>query len=357
MPFALPKPSEANNPPQPALRLGFVLTDQFTLTAFSGFVDVLRLAADHGGRSRQIHASWSVMSAGGESRTSSSGQTVTGLQPLSDPAAFDYIAVCGGNDYVTNHVSEELLAWLRSATAVRTRLIGICTGTFTLAQAQVIGPRTVCVHWNVLDVFRSRFPKVDAVVDRLFVDEGDLITCAGSTAAVDLGLYLVARHCGRDKAQQAMRHMMLQGIRPAHVPQAHFYDDLAHLDDVRVRQAAHFIEQRIDNPPSLDAIARYIGISSRQLERAFNSALGMSPMAFYRHVRLQYGRWLLLNNAGSITQIALDCGFSDGAHFSREFSSHFGASPRSYLKQNQIRGETAFASSRAPKANHALNDL
>lgn len=334
MPFKTPSVQNIPAAPGPSLRIGFVLTDQFTLTAFSGFIDVLRLAADRGGRSRQIHASWTVMSAAGEPRTSSSGQTMSNLQPLSDPTAFDYIAVCGGNDYEVNRIPDELIAWLKTAAQARTRFVGICTGTFTLAQANVVGPRTVCVHWNVLDVFRARFPGLNAVVDRLFVDEGDLITCAGSTAAVDLGLYLVARHCGRDKAQQAMRHMMLQGMRPAHMPQPHFYEDLvAHLDDVRVRQAAHFIEQRIDDPPSLEAIARYVGISARQLERAFNAALGMSPMAFYRHVRLQYGRWRLLNNAGSITQIAHDCGYADGAHFSREFSAHFGMSPRSFLKE------------------------
>ena len=66
-----------------------------------------------------------------------------------------------------------------------------------------------------------------------------------------------------------MRHMMLQGVRPARVPQAHFRSDLSGIQDLRVRQAAHFIEQRIDNPPPLDAIARYVGVGRRQLERAF----------------------------------------------------------------------------------------
>ena len=233
---------------------------------------------------------------------------------------------------------ERLRSWLRLAAAQRVRLLGICTGTFALAQADVIGPRTVCVHWNVLDTFRERFPQTRAVVDRLFVDEGDLISCAGSTAAIDLALYLAARHCGRDKAQQAMRHMMLQGVRPGRVPQAHFHTDLSGIQDLRVRQAAHFIEQRIDNPPPLDASARYVGVGRRQLERAFRVATGMSPMAFQRQLRLEYGSWLLLNNPSSITQIALDCGFADGAHFSRDFRAHFGLSPRQY---QQARGVQA----------------
>lgn len=323
-------------PGKPALTIGIVLMEQFTLAAFAGLVDVLRLAGDHGGRSRQIHTAWRVMSWDGKPRSSSAGLTIDVADGLpEDPAEFDYVAVCGGNDYINGRMPEPLRDWLRLAAALRVRLLGICTGTFALAQADVIGPRTVCVHWNVLDAFRERFPQTRAVVDRLFVDEGDLISCAGSTAAIDLGLYLVARHCGRDKAQQAMRHMMLQGVRPGRVPQAHFRTDLSGIQDLRVRQAAHFIEQRIDNPPPLDAIARYVGVGRRQLERAFRLATGMSPMAFQRQLRLEYGSWLLLNNPCSITQIALDCGFADGAHFSRDFRAHFGLSPRQY---QQARG-------------------
>lgn len=319
---------------RPKLTVGFILLDQFTLAAFAGLIDALRLSADHGGRGRQIHTRWRVMSADGLPRTSSAGPTldVSGGLPA-DPTEFDYIAVCGGNDYLNTYISPTLRDWLRLAAASRVRMLGICTGTFSLAQADLVGSRAVCVHWNVLDAFRARFPQTRAVVDHLFIDEGDLITCAGSTAAIDLGLYLVARHCGRDKAQQAVRHMMLQGMRSANLPQAHFYADLADINDNRVRQAAHYIEQRIDNPPSLDAIARYVGLGRRQLERAFHEALGVSPIAFQRSLRLEYGSWLLLNNPPSITQIALDCGFSDGAHFSRDFRARFGVSPREYQQR------------------------
>ncbi|WJF89171.1 GlxA family transcriptional regulator [Paraburkholderia bonniea] len=326
---------------KPALSVGFILLHQFTLAAFAGLLDVLRLAADHGGRSRQIHTRWRVLSMDGLPRTSSAGAIVTvdgGLPD--DPAQFDYIAVCGGNDYPNTYLPPQLRDWLRDASARHVRMLGICTGTFALAQADLIGSRAVCVHWNVLDAFRTRYPQARAVVDHLFVDEGDVITCAGSTAAIDLGLYLVARHCGRAEAQQVVRHMMLQGIRPAKLPQAHFYADLMHIKDIRVRQAAHFIEQRIDNPPTLDAIARYVGVGRRQLERAFHEALGLSPMAFLRSLRLEYGCWLLLNNppgVTQITQIALDCGFADGAHFSRDFRAKYGVSPREFQRQGGAR--------------------
>jgi transcriptional regulator GlxA family with amidase domain len=319
---------------KPELSIGLVLLDQFTLAAFSGFVDALRLAGDHGGKSRRIHTTWRVMSWDGLPRTSSAGlaMAVDGALP-DDPAVFDYVAICGGNDYPNTRLPPVLGEWIAHVARLRVRMLGICTGTFALAQAGVLGSRSVCVHWNVLDAFRARFPGVRAVVDRLFIDEGDMITCAGSTAAIDLALYLIERHCGRDKAQQAVRHMMLQGMRPARVPQAHFYSDVSGIRDLRVRQAAHFIEQRMDNPPSLEAIARYVGLGRRQLERAFQQALGVSPMVFQRNLRLHYGRWLLEHSRVPVTQVALDCGFADGAHFSREFRSRFGTTPGRYKKQ------------------------
>jgi transcriptional regulator GlxA family with amidase domain len=181
---------------------------------------------------------------------------------------------------------------------------------------------------------RRRTALVSATTDHLFIDEGDLLSCAGSTAAIDLALYLIARHCGQDKARQAARHMILQDIRPARLPQPHFSAILDGVNDPRVHQAIHFMEQRVDTPPSVDAVARYVGVSTRQLERDFQDAIGMSPAHFHRQIRLEYGKWMLLNSSASVTQIACDCGFADTAHFSREFRALFKSSPREVRKQN-----------------------
>jgi transcriptional regulator GlxA family with amidase domain len=84
---------------RPQLSVGLVLLDQFTLAAFSGLIDVLRLSADLGGGSRQIHTAWRVMSVDGLPRTSSAGITLEVSGGLAqDVEAFDYIAICGGND-------------------------------------------------------------------------------------------------------------------------------------------------------------------------------------------------------------------------------------------------------------------
>lgn len=317
---------------QGPLRVGFVLLDKFTLAAFGGLIDALRLAADDGGQSRQIHASWTIMTPGAKESVASCGLRVEGSRDLLDPGRFDYLAVCGGNGYVDARPVPHLNDYLRRAHAAGVRLLGICTGSFDIARAGLAEGRSVCVHWNVRDEFERQFPGVKTSIDRLFVDEGDLITCAGSTAAIDLGLYLVSRHCGRDRATQAVRHMMLTGIRSPSRPQASFRQELEGVSDPRVVKAVHFMEQQLDHPPTLPTLARYVGVSARQLERAFKAELGLTPMRFNRVMRLGYGRWMIDNKLENITQIALDCGFSDTAHFSREFRAHFGLSPSLYRK-------------------------
>ncbi len=313
------------------LRVGIVLLDEFTLTAFAGFLDVLRLASDYGGKSRQILINWSIMSVDGQPRRSSAGTLHGELSDLQDVDCFDYIAICGGNSYAnTTAHSAKLSKWLVQAHRRGITLLGLCTGTFAIAHAGLVQQGEVCVHWNVISEFQRQFPDIKCKNDHLFIDAGRLITCAGSTAAIDLALYLLTRHYGRDKAQQALRHMMLFTIRPARLPQAHFYVDLDNVQDIRVHKAVYYIEQRIDDLPSVADIAAHVGVSPRQLERILKASLNTTPAALQRMIRLQYGKWRITNTRDTITDIALSCGFADSSHFSREFKALFGKPPRAF---------------------------
>src|SRR5690606_22572853 len=142
------------------LRVGVVLLDEFTLTAFAGFLDVLRLASDYGGQSRQILISWTVMSVDGETRRSSAGTLHSELADLQDVLDFDYIAVCGGNSYTNTNYSTKLSRWLVRAHEAGVTLLGICTGTFAIAYAGLVGQHAVCVHWNVISTFQQLFPTI-----------------------------------------------------------------------------------------------------------------------------------------------------------------------------------------------------
>ena len=322
---------------QKEIRIAMILLDKFTLAAFAGFMDVLRLAADDAAKSRQNRISWEVYGLGSSSVRSSCGVSVTAHNGTPSPQDYDYLAICGGNGYEDEAPAISLMQVIQAAHRARRGLLGICTGSFAIARAGLVGQRTFCIHWNVQDAFRSRFPNAQTSVDKIFIDEGDVITCAGSTAAIDLGLYLVVRHCGQPRAQQVMRHMMLTEMRPASLPQAHFYLLPEGDCDNRLRRALHFMEQQLDHSPSIAAIARYCGVSVRQLERIFRQTLDETPVAACRRMRLNYGRQLLTASFRSITEIAHTTGFSDTAHFSREFRKEFGTPPQQYRRSIQDR--------------------
>ncbi len=257
------------------LRVGFLLLDNFTLNAFSGFIEALRLAADQGGRSQQIACGWQMMSQGRV--TASCGLSVAATRYLSDPSEMDYLAVCGGNDYHSRTQPAWLDSYLRRAAEADTRLIGICTGTFNIARSGLMKNRPACVHWNVINEFRSQFPRIEVVADRIFIDAGDRITCAGSAGAADLALHLITRHCGREKALQSIRHMLLTGVRPSTHPQAHFKIQMESVADECVRRCVNLMEQALNDPPAIPYLAQEVGLSPRQLDRRFTKAVGKPP--------------------------------------------------------------------------------
>lgn len=316
-----------------ALRVGFVLLDQFTLAAFSGFIDAIRLAADLGGRSRQIHCSWSIM--GNAPVRSSSGLQVTPHGPPEHPERFDYIAVCGGNAYQDRKLLRACGGFLREAEDRGRGLIGVCTGTFALAEAGLLDGHLACIHWNVLEYFRDTYPAVKAYSDQLFIESGSRITCAGSLSSVDLALFLLRRHCGPEKAQQAARHMLLHGARPGDHPQPHLVAELDSVADPVVRRVVLLMEQSMNEFRPISWFADRAEVSVRQLERRFKQALGLTPAAMFRRLRLDYASFLLKQTDRPVLEIAVDCGFVDSAHMIRDFKNRFATTPMRFRLQSR----------------------
>ncbi|UXX82566.1 GlxA family transcriptional regulator [Roseovarius pelagicus] len=312
------------------LRIGLLLLDNFTLNALSGFIDALRLAADTGGRSRQIDCGWVIMGKG-MVRASCGLAISPDSEPL-PPARFDYLAVVGGNDYAERVQPAWVTAYLQETAAAGIPLIGLCTGTFNIARAGLMQGVTACLHWNVHQEFAAQFPKVRAISDRIFLDTGNRITCAGSTGAPDLALHLIDRHCGPERAQQSLRHMVLNDQREASYPQAQFSPEARDIHDDLVRRAVVIMEQTLNDPISIDRLATRLGISGRQMARRFAASLDQTPSQYYRFLRIRYGAWRLIHSTDLISDIAADSGFCDASHFQREFRGHYGVSPAKYRK-------------------------
>lgn len=308
------------------MRVGIILAQDFTLSAFSLFLDHIRLAADDGDGSRPVRASWTILAESGRPVRSSCGVSVSATAGFGDPAAFDYVVVVGGLLRSEDPIDATASAFIVRAAAAGTTLVGLCTGVFILCRLGLMRDRRCCVSWYHHQDFLAEFPDHDAVADRLFMIDGKRISCAGGAGTADLAAALISRHLGASAAQKSRQLMMFDRSRSGNESQPHppVEQDQA---KGKLARALLLMEQNIAEPLSIDRLAEELSLSTRQLERLSQDAFGKRPSDIYRTIRLRYASWLLVTSEQSITAIAQDAGFSDCAHFSRLFRVAFGRSP------------------------------
>ncbi|OSQ36807.1 AraC family transcriptional regulator [Thalassospira mesophila] len=309
------------------LSVGFILANRFTLCAFANFVDVLRLAADEGDRSRPILCKWTIVSDTMDPVPSSSGISVQPKERLGDPRRFNYIVVVGGLMDETPNLSPAYHRFLHEAAAAGVPLVGVCTGAFLLHQAGLLNGYRCCVSWFHHSDFMEQFDGLDPVADQIFVVDRDRLTCSGGVSSAHLAAYLVDKHVGRAQANKSLHIMIIDDALQAEKPQPGIPLDLKTRDPI-VQRALLIMQQNIDTPISVQEIARRMGNSKRQIERHFRLSLDTSPQVAFLNIRLDLAHHLIEKSQKSVAQIAVDCGFCDSSHLSRMFRRRYGGTPQ-----------------------------
>ncbi|MEW9612894.1 GlxA family transcriptional regulator [Shinella sp. S4-D37] len=310
-----------------ALKVGFVLARHFTLSAFALFVDTLRLASDVDDRSGRVLCDWEVVGATPHMIKSSSGIQVSPTARLGDPERFDYIAVVGGLLDVEEPLDRQTVAFLHEASRKKVKILGVCTGSFILANSGLLRNRQACVSWLHHSEFRARFPEVRLTSQRLFIEDGGIITCAGGSVVADLAALLVRRHVGESAEKNALEILQLERRREGSEVQSRAPISLPVHFDERIKAALLCMEQNIDEKVGIEAIAENVGLSRRQLERVFHAKTGISPAVAYEKVRMNKAMLLVERTSKPLIEIALDIGFENSSHFCRRFRANFGMTP------------------------------
>jgi len=308
------------------IKVAFVLAPRFTLTAFAGFVDVLRLAADEGDRSRQVECQWTVLGQPGEAIVSSSGAEVRPWEPLEAPERFDYIVVVGGLLQHGQKVPPSIYTFLKSAAKAGVPLVGLCTGSFVLARAGLLNGYVTCVSWFHREDFTREFPRLRLVTNQMYMVDRDRMTCAGGTSVVHLAAHLIEKHCGRAFANKSLRILLEDQPLPSNTPQPEA-EVARKAQDWFVRRAMLLIEQKLSQPEPINEVVSALGIGIRQLERRFFADVGMTMREYRSQLRLARARWMIENTDLSLTDIGLECGFGGCSHFSRAFTARFRMRP------------------------------
>ncbi len=308
------------------LSVGFVLLPNFTLCAFANFIDVLRLAADEGDRSRQIKCRWDVLGEPKSPVRSSCGIVIHPTAPFNDPSRFDYIVVVGGLVGGLARRSETLEAYLKNAARLGVPLVGLCTGSLALHRAGLMEGYQCCVSWYHHDDFLSQFQGLRPVSDQIFVVDRDRLTCSGGASSAHLAAFLVERHLGRAPATKSLHIMMIDEAAVGNTPQPVGALEVKSRDPL-VRRALHLMYEHIDVPLEIRDIARMLKTSKKMLERHFLQELGQPPHAAYLDIRLDHAIHLLKGSERSVASIAAECGFCDSSHLGRLLKRKTGSTP------------------------------
>jgi transcriptional regulator GlxA family with amidase domain len=325
---------------RPPISVAFILLPEFTLLAFSSFVEVLRLSADRLDGSRQVHCHWTILGPSLAPIKSSCGAEIRPWEIFSENDEFDYIVVVGG--LVKGHplVDPAVLKYLQRAGRNGRNIVALCTGTFILAAARLLNGHRASVHWVHEAEFKSLYPNVALNRGTLFSVSPRRITCSGGAAGADLAAYVVSRHFGIGPARKAMVGLGLQALRSGKDPQAHKSSTwFSRIDDPLARRAILIMGGNIGRHYSVAQVCASLNVSSSSLERAFKRSTGCSPAKFGRMLRLAYGHWELMHSAKSITQIATDFGFTDSSHFIQFFHRYYGVTPMALRKCRRTVGE------------------
>jgi transcriptional regulator GlxA family with amidase domain len=253
---------------------------------------------------------------------------------LSDlrPGPRDTVLVAGGDEAALTAVVADtrITRWLQRAWPRVERLGSVCSGAFVLAVAGLLAGRRAATHWSGCDRLAQLEPRAKVDRDAIFVTDGRLWTSAGVTTGIDMALAMVeADHGGRLVGDIAAR-LVLYARRPgfqsqwssALVAQRDASDPLGTL--------IGWARERLDEPLSVDTLARRAGLSPRTFHRRCVANLRTTPARLVAKLRVERARTLLTTSHLSAKEIAAQCGLRDGAELARLVRRALGVGPREY---------------------------
>lgn len=228
--------------------------------------------------------------------------------------------------------SGALLKALRLAHRRGARIVGLCLGAFVLAEAGLLDGRPATTHWALADVFARMYPQVALQPDVLYVDDGDVLTSAGTAAAIDCCLHLLRRDHGADAANRVARRMVVapqrQGGQAQYVEQALPVSGTDH----RLSALLDWVQHRLDQPHSLDSLASRAVMSRRTFTRHFRQATGTTVVAWLTSQRLALAQRQLETTDRPMEQVAQDAGFGSALSMRQHFAATLGTSPSAYRR-------------------------
>lgn len=317
------------------IRVGIVPLDGFAMMSFAATVEPLRAA----NRLAQQELYQLVFIGEHREIRSSGGAIVPCDELIGTHAKLDLLLVVAGSDVggetLVSFKHQRLFHWLRFIAQQSVMLGGVSGGPAILAKAGLMHERRMTIHWDHAQALATLMPEL--LLERsLYVRDRDRLTCAGGTAPLDMMHALFVEQQGADFARSVSDWFLHTDIRGSSDPQRSGVAERFNVRHPPLLAVIELMENHVADPLDLDQLARVALLSPRHLNRLFHDKLGLSAIAFYRRLRLDKARNLLLQSALSIAEIASATGFCNTSHFGRCFRQSYACSPNE-MRSEQIK--------------------
>lgn len=281
---------------------------------------------------------FAVVSAEGPTLRTHAGFTLTTPYGLDRLEEADLIAIPAGSRFGDREFPEEALEALRRAVDRGARVLSVCSGAYMLGAAGLLDGRRCTTHWRHADELARRYPRAIVEPDVLYVDDGSVITSAGTAAGIDACLHLVRQAYGPAAANTIARRMVVPPHRDG--GQAQYIQRPLPRDRCdTVGGTLAWMEQHLDQEMTVEQLAAQAHMSPRTFARRFQQETGTTPYRWLLRQRVLLAQHLLETSDETMDTIAGQTGFGNAAALRHQFVRSLGTTPNAYRRT--FRGPTA----------------
>lgn len=269
------------------------------------------------------------------------------------PGDCDLLLVAGGPKMPATPPEVGFLEWLRRQANASRRFGSVCNGAFLLGHAGLLDDREVTAHWNHAQRLEDQFPLALVRPDKIFLRDGDLFTCAGVSAGIDLCLSLVAEDWGNELAVAVAKRLIVYIHREGGQSQSSPFLALRPEEHSIVTTVMRYVTEHISEAISMDQLADAVSVSRRTFSRIFSKYAAVTPAVFVEQVRVDHARKMLEDTDAPLKTIAFNCGFHNSTHMRKTFSRRLNTTPKDY--RSHFRNTEKSAKTISKKAAQAID--
>lgn len=306
----------------------FLVFDGFQLLDLAGPADVFRAASLLGATPPYVPT---VLTPDGAPARADCGVRLTPDGAFADaPVRIGTLVAVGGLGVEAAVADPAAVAALRGLARRADRVTSVCTGALLLAAAGLLDGHRATTHWSACDRLAARHPAVEVEADRIYVRDGRIWTSAGVTAGTDLALAIVEHDHGAELAHAVAGWLVVFVRRPG--GQAQFSAQLLAQParSPAIAELQRWIPDHLEEDLTVDALARRIGMSARNLARRFKDEAGVTPAAYVEALRVEAARRLLESTDLTVAAVARRVGVSHAETLHRSFRRRLGTTPQQY---------------------------